>query len=271
MICYYLNSAGIKIDFMRYPYHLITGEFFDYEWEEMTYSNKIYGFGRRFFEKDLKIDVFCRKDEFAEAMNALEDAISVDRLNNAPGRLYVNGEYLSCFIKAVKKEEWEAGVYTIVTLSLISDMPFWISEEKRTFYRQTNAGANSGLDYPFDYNFEYMTSDVGIENWYINSAGACPFTLIIYGPVTNPRLLVNGHPYEVFTTLEVNEHLILDTRTHQITKYLSNGTTESLYNNRLMEQSVFDPIGPGAVTIAWPGTFGFDIDAYIERSEPLWR
>lgn len=38
-----------------------------------------------------------------------------------------------------------------------------------------------------------------------------------------------------------------------------------------MEQSVFDPIGPGPISVNWSGTFGFDITAYIERNEPTWQ
>lgn len=273
MICYYLNSRKEKIDLMKYPYRLITGNFYSYEWEEITYGSRIYGFCRQFFEKELQLDVFCKKSEFAEAMNRLEDVIAYDRMNMKPGKLYVNGEYLSCFVKAVKKDEWEAGIYTIVTLTIISDKPYWIDEEAKIFYSKNVGDTGEGyhLNYPFDYPFNYTVSGIGTEQWYIDHIGSCNFKMIIYGPVTNPRILINGYPYEVYTTLEDGEYLILDTRDHTIVKYILNGTTSNLYDNRRMEQSVFDPIGPELLNITWSGTFGFDITVFIERSEPRWK
>lgn len=271
MICYYQNSKGEILDLMKYPYRLITGNLFDYEWEETSYSNKIYGFQRRTFEKDLKLDVFCKKSEFNGCMDAMEMLISRDVIAGTPGKLHVNGEYLECYVKAVQKEEWEAGIYTIVTFTIISDRPFWISEESKSFYRRDDAGQEkTGLDYPFNYPFDYAMGDAGTEVWYLDAVGACPFTMVIYGPVTNPRLLINDNVYEIYTTLGDSEYLILDTNKHTIIKYLSNGTTSNLYNNRRMEQSVFDPLEPGRLTITWSGTFGFDLTAYIERSEPSW-
>ncbi len=271
MICYYENCKGERLDLMKPPYRLITADLFDYEWEETSYSNKIYGFQRKSFEKDLKLDVFCGKAEFRSCMDDLETIISRDVIEGVPGKLWVNGLYLECYIKAVKKEEWEAGIYTIVTLTIISDRPFWIKEEKKSFFRREEAGQiTSGLDYPFDYAFDYAVGDTGTQIWFLDSVGSCPFMLIVYGPVTNPRLSINDSVYEIYTTLGDSEYLILDSNNHTIIKYLSNGTTSNLFNNRRMEQSVFDPLTPGTQTITWSGTFGFDLTAYIERNEPTW-
>lgn len=270
MICYYENCKGEQLDLMKPPYRLITADLFDYEWEEIKYSNKIYGFQRTSFEKELKLDVFCRKSEFKGYMDALETLISRDVIEGIPGKLFVNEEYLECYIKGVKKEEWEAGVYTIVTLNMISDRPFWITESMQSFYKRDVEQIDTGLDYPFDYPFDYAIGNVGTQVWDLNAVGACPFTMIVYGPVENPRILINDNVYEVFTTLGETEYFILDSSSHTIVKYHSNGTTSSLYNNRRMEQSVFDPLRPGPQTITWSGTFGFDLTAYIERNEPTW-
>ncbi len=273
MICYYENSKGQKIDLMKYPYRLITGDFFNYEWSELTFNKHIYGFVRSKFEKKVKLDVFCSASEFADAMNHLEEIISIDVLRNIPGKIYVNGEYLSCYIKGVQKDEWEAGIYTIVTLAVLSDYPYWVSEVSKHFYAKNSAlneEESEFLDYPLRYDFDYTVSKVGTQIWSIDHTTSCPFILTVYGPATNPRILVNGRVIEVYTTLENNEYIILNSRKHTITKYLSNGTTQSLYNNRYMEQSVFESLDPGAVYVTWSGTFGFDILAYMERNEPRW-
>lgn len=270
MICYYENSDGKKIDLMSYPYRLITGTFFDYEWTETTYGNKIYGFSRASFKKEVKLDVFCKKSEFAGYMDNFENTVSRDVMQAIPGKLYVNNEYLECYVKAVKKEEWEARIYTIVTLTIVSDRPFWINESMKSFYKKTDEIIKTGLNYPFNYPFNYALSNTGTEFWELDHVGSCPFTMIVYGPVENPRILINDHIYEVYTTLTDNEYFILDTTAKTITKYLSNGTTENLFNSRRMEESVFEDLEPGPLRITWTGAFGFDLTIHIERSEPRW-
>ena len=388
MKCYYQNSRGKKINLMRSPYRLITGNFFDYEWDEIAYSGKIYGFSRKTFEKELKLDVFCSEAEFMDNMNHLESIFAEDVVNTTPGKLYVNGDYLTCYVKGDKKEEWEAGIYTIVTLTIVTDCPFWINEmpkqflkkkseeeifesknvfdgkwmiggyyvsnglygeisnsvvtqnkmvckggdrikvildkevsemiitywsedgtyiatyskankvkefvavapaESRAFaVRLTNPeltcenagiakivlnlslGGGKNLNYPFNYPFNYTVSDRGSETWQVEHIKPLPFYLIVYGPVTNPRILINNHPYEVFTTLETNEYMTIDSRTHKVLKHASNGTVINLYNNRRTEQSIFEPLSPGILSFNWQGTFGFDITIYVERNEPRW-
>ena len=154
----------------------------------------------------------------------LKTLISRDVIEGIPGKLFVNGEYLECYIKGVKKEEWEAGVYTIVTLNMISDRPFWITESMQSFYKRDVEQIDTGLDYPFDYPFDYAIGNVGTQVWDLNAVGACPFTMIVYGPVENPRILINDNVYEVFTTLGETEYFILDSSRSYIVKYHSNGT-----------------------------------------------
>ena len=164
MICYYQNSKQETISLTEYPYRLITGGIYDYEWDEITYSSKIYGFSRKIFEKELKLDVFCGQDEFADRMNDFESVISVDIASNTPGRLYVNGEYLSCYVKSVKKDDWEAGLYTIVTLGIISDYPFWVTEATKQFFKKSvsgKAGNGYNFNYPFNYPFNYTVTEIG--------------------------------------------------------------------------------------------------------------
>lgn len=271
MICRYVNSKGRTIDLMKSPYRLITGNFFSYEWEAISYGGKIYGFERKAFEKEVKLDVFCKKSEFAARMNELESVFSEDIFNETPGKLYVNGEYLACYISGIKKDEWEAGIYTIVTLTILSDHPFWISEQKKVFYRRDADATNEGLNYPHNYPHNYTVSGRGVVSWYIEHVTSSPFYLVIYGPVTDPRILINGQVYEVYTTLEANEYLTIDSRSNEIQKHMSNGTIVSLYDYRNKDESIFTQIPAGPLDFNWSGTFGYDMTVFVERNEPLWN
>lgn len=92
--------------------------------------------------------------------------------------------------------------------------------------------------------------------------------LTVYGPVENPRILVNGYPYQVNTTLYSNEYIAIDSRENTIIKTLANGQRVNIFDLRDKEQSVFEPMPGGDISFTWSGLFGFDLVLFNERSEP---
>ncbi len=73
----------------------------------------------------------------------------------------------------------------------------------------------------------------------------------------------------MFVTLESNEYLTVDSRTNEVVKHTDSGDI-SVYDLRGKEHSVFSKIPNGDLLISWNGSFGFDIVAFAERSEPEW-
>lgn len=61
---------------------------------------------------------------------------------------------------------------------------------------------------------------------------------------------------------------LTDPRDNTIVKYRSDGVRQDIYDSRAKQQSVFDLIAPGNIRVVWPGSFGFDLKLYCERSEP---
>ena len=96
------------------------------------------------------------------------------------------------------------------------------------------------------------------------------FEMIVYGPCINPKVLINGYPYEILTTLEGNEYLILNTAEQTIMKYLSNGPADNLFNARGYDYSVFEKIPPGLINVNWSGDFGIDLYVFLKRKEAAW-
>ena len=92
--------------------------------------------------------------------------------------------------------------------------------------------------------------------------------MIIYGPCVNPRVLINGYPYEILATIEAGEHVIIDSSENTIMKD-SDGKIVSLFNERGFEYSVFEPIPPGLLTFVW-SSFGFDLTIFKKRREAAW-
>ena len=126
------------------------------------------------------------------------------------------------------------------------------------------------MDFPEDFSFDFSPTKKGTAVWEVDHIIPSDFELIIYGPCVNPRILVNEYPYEVYVTLERNEYLIIDSRTNTVMRYLQNGTAQSAFNERSLENSVFKRIPEGLLNINWSGEFGFDLTLFLNRREPPW-
>ena len=96
-----------------------------------------------------------------------------------------------------------------------------------------------GWTFSADIPFDFTNEKRGSSSFEINHIIPSDFEMIVYGPCINPKVLINGYPYEILTTLESNEYLILNTAEQTITKYLSNGTTDNLFNVRGYDYSDF--------------------------------
>lgn len=260
MILYYENALGQKIDFMKRPYRAVEADIFEADWEAHSDG----------YEKRIEIDVMDKKGNFFDNMNALYDIIAVDADNNTYGKLCCNGSYIRCYVKKKEATGWKGNVYAYVTLTFVAPELAWITEEKKTFLPGSGRGQEGGFDYPHNFPYNYSAIDADIE-WNIKNTAPCDFAMIIYGTCVDPEIIINDHSYQVFTTLEANEYMIIDSRTQTITKHLESGSDINVYNDRSTMQSVFHKINPGRNIISWTHAFGFDIILYKSRKEPVWK
>lgn len=264
----YVNSRNQEVNLNKEPYKMLVSDLLDYEWEEVVYNNKIRGFGYSVSEKELNIDVFRGNGQTArDNMNDLTDIFETDVISGIPGRLYINDQYMNCFIKSSKKTGWETNEIIPCTYGLITDYPFWIKEQKRGFFPQ-NGVASSGLDYQFDYKHDYTGKQSGSEDWYIDHFAPSKFVMNIYGPCVNPKVDIGDNTVEIFDTVNENEYIQIDSRNHTVVKYMTNGFIKNLYDNRAKDKSIFNPMHYGNAIVSWNGTFGFDVTLFLERSEP---
>lgn len=271
---YYLSgSQNIKIDLTSWPYWMQTGDFLNYEksYTETQYHIRDLKNARK--DRYMTITVFGENEQdYYNNLNFLHEVFERDVVNLTPGRLYFQESYQSCYVIASAKTEWEDTDCMLDNeIRIIPADPSWIHEESHQFFAQSSSSATAGgLDFPFDFPFDFAESKTGFEQWNIDHYASSHFRMTIYGPCENPRILINGYPRQVFTSLEANEYLVIDSRDSTVIKHLSNGTTVSVYNSRQFQPSIFEKIPSGLLDIDWSGTFGFDITLYIERSEPKW-
>lgn len=284
---YYVNNRGDRIDLSDYPYIFQEGNLlnwtYSYSTDSLATRDVTYGYKMSAKTIPVKVAVLCdytiqleeRKEQWKEAVDHLADVVQADVIDGKDGRLYTDtGFYLSCKIIGSEKTDWRMGLPIMFnTLTVLSDNPVWIREETKEFFSQSEVPApeNGFLDYEYDYEYDYTAQKIGISDWYIDHYQANEFKMTIFGPCVNPRILVNGYPYEVFDTLEAGEYIVIDSRDNSVVKHLVNGTTQNVYDLRAKDQSVFEPIPSGYLNISWSGAFGFEITLYIERGEPRWK
>lgn len=260
MIAYYENSKGEILNLTKAPFRTVEADWFDSAWEESDSG----------YEKTVNIDVFGKRAEFAQNMEQLYSILAVDAEEGTYGKLYVNDTFLRCRIQSSTKDSWKGYVYAEAELTFIAPELSWVTEVTRQFSPRSEASGPGGLDFPYDHPFDFADEDLGVATWEIDHVRSSEFQLIMYGPCTNPYVLINNHAYAVYTDLEDGEYLIIDSRSSTVYKYLSNGTVENLFHDRGLADSVFEPIPSGLLRINWSGAFGFDLTLFLERREARW-
>lgn len=274
---YYMSGMGNeKICLDHEPYWIQTGDLLDYEWHYADRNNKIRGFKKEINEKTVTLSIFGNTEkDYAQNWNHLHEVFERDIKNMTPGKLYFGSSYLKCFVTSSKKADWEwdCGI-TDNEIVFLTDSDVWIEEYSKTLSPQTGVGKaaiSEGLEYPYDYKYDYAPGKSGIDIWNIDHFASSEFKMIIYGPCADPEIHINDHKYIVYDTLEKNDYIVIDSRDHTVIKHLSNGYKQNLFDKRGKEYSVFERIPDGTVMINWSGTFGFDITLFLERSEPKWN
>ncbi len=273
---YYVNSNNEKIDLLEPPYMLQTGELFGYKWnyeskQRLGGGGKITNIRKDLEERTLTLSIVnYGVENYEEAIDYLHEITDIDVLKKTPGRLYVGGMYLNCYVTASEKSEWEpeAG-YIDVSLTLAVEYPMWVGENPYTFH-SFGVSSTDNKRYPGRYPYRYangMNSTYIINPHFTNSN----FELIIYGPAVNPMVTIGGVPYLVNVILEEDEYLAIDSRSRTIIKATKNGERENLYHNRQKGRNFFRKISPGRQSISWTGKFDFDLIIYEERGEPKWK
>ena len=276
----YENSQGIRIDLSTFPYYLQDEPLYDFEWEaDLTSSGTKKSILTRFTRnsKRLQMDLVIHADSQAQFEYYLDQFFRIteyDVIAKTPGRLILKdtGEYISCYVVSSENSMWQNGIRTNVKkIAFLFTYPFWIKEVSRSFLPQTDTGeGDSFLDYNHDYAYDYMHGVKGVREWYIDHYTDSEFEMTIFGYCVNPVIRINGYPYQIYTTLEANDYLVIKSKDNEVTKWISGVVQQNAFDFRSKENSVFERIPSGKLIFTWEGTYGFDLKLFLERSEPQW-
>ena len=234
---------------------------------QLQFGQRVSSFKRDPITYDTTL-LFYGSQQYRKAIiEALHEDFELDVRTMRTGRIIWGDFYIDCYASSSSTEPDENLLWTDNKITFFCPYPFWIKEETKEFYPQEVPAGQTYLDYPFDYAYDYYYGNPGIATWHSDFPFTSEFKLIIYGPVSNPRILINNYPYQVNDTLGENEYLVIDSRKHTVTKY-TGGQTVDIFDYRDKTKSVFEPISAGTLRFNWSGAFGFSLTLYEERSEP---
>ena len=270
----YIASSGHTYDLITEGSLVKDANFHTWEWEligtDLQFGQRISNIQKAPTAYSATIIAYGSRDARKAYLDALHEDFESDIRNKTPGRIVWGDYYIECFVIKSTTAPDEVPTWTDNKIEIFCPYPFWIRDNKKSFYPLTAPGAETFLDYPYDYDYDYAFGEVGTAVWETGFPFPSAFELTIYGPATNPKVTIAGHPYQINVTLEDGEYLILNSKNYTITQYLLSGQQENIFDNRDKSNSVFEPIPGGDIDFIWSGAFGFDLMLYNERSEPRW-
>lgn len=271
----YECSDDTLIDLMKNPVFAQESEsLLDNKWNYTTIASvgnmaKIKSFYKDVQESSLKLSIMADSAEQFNKINyQLHRCFERDIRNLTPGKLWWNDFYKEVFVIDCSNNEFEEYFESVEkSCKVISLYSFWI---KKNIFRYSAAAGNDGLlDYPYDYGFDY---DCSQHQEIINNEGIgeANFEIVFYGPAENPCVTVNGHDYELFTTLGEGEYAVINSITKKIKQYSIKGEETNIFHLRNKENYVFKKIPEGINFVSRNRFNGVDITLYDERGEPEW-
>lgn len=269
----YENHLGQRFIGLENKVYLNSNELRDYSWDYDLINNRISRFYRAPKGRKLPLVVCCAtEEEAADVKNRLLDIAEIDVESMKPGKIYTGEYYTTGYITESKKKDYRIhGRFCSIDLVLTSSDPAWCMDKTYTFGGSQGAGqaGPSGTDYPFEYKYDYSvtTNSRQIVN---DTVRGSKFRLKIYGEVTDPTVMINGHEYRVNGMVKAGESLVIDSQTKTITLITATGAKLNWFNNRGRLDYIFEPIPPGLSNVLYNGSFKFDLTVIEERSEPKW-
>ncbi|MBQ3230417.1 MAG: hypothetical protein IJB49_05300 [Clostridia bacterium] len=276
---FYENSQGTQIRFDGANIRVKESDLRDFTWSYSLshkpngYGSRLNRFSRPAIEKSIGLSIRGRsREECIEALNALHAATEADITRGKPGRLYLDGQYLICYLGISSKiEAWRGGFHFLEkTLTILVLAPFWYTEVTQAFRAGEVDSSQYGKRYNGRYPYQYGT---GYANkiLYNDHHSEAPAIITIYGPCEDPQIYIAGNLYGISGAgAGDGERIVLDQLERTIYRVSVKGETTNLFDYRIKTSDQFIPIPSGDVAVQFSGEFGFDVKLMQQRSEPKW-
>lgn len=269
---YYENNRGERVVFGGKNIFVNHSDLRDYQWMYDAENELISNIRRGVSEKTLPaIFVGSSGEECISARNNAFVTFERDVIEKKKGRICIGDYYLNCWIFATANTEYlYTERYLKTEFRIVTDDPAW-HRKKLMEFRQVSIDRNNGIDFPFEFLFDFQVSPVSTESIINDFAfGNTDFIITIYGPAQDPSIKIGGHTYRMNCTLYDGERIIINSAKKTISRFGIDGSIQNYFNHRYKQESIFQKIADGRQELIWNGTFGFDLELVDSVSEPPW-
>ena len=268
----YIASSGNVYDLTTKDIIHRVASYYNWAWKaegaKRQYGLRVSSFSREAAQYEAELIFDARNPAEARRMiQALHNDFENDMRRMTPGRLVWGDYYIDCYINGSEVENISFWKWLVNTIQVYAPYPFWIKEEHVTLSTAEEV-YGTYLDYTYDYSYDYAAPAVGEKNVYSESPFTSEFRLVIYGEAVNPRIVVNGYPYVLYTTIPAGSYVIIDSKQRTIMMYGAGGQKTNIFDFRNKTDSIFEKLPAGNLSIVWDSTFGADLTIYREQAEP---
>ena len=271
----YATAGGVVTDLNSWPYRWDSINLHDYDWG-YSLTRKTTGYGSRISDLtkegrayDVTLLVYnTDQSVITTALNALHAIFEAAVLAQQPGRLYVDGQYVTGYFLSSKKAEYtDDKAYIRLALQFVTGSPFWTTDAVFTFPTYTPSGGGWILPSAMPMWLDAGLSGTALENDHFAASNAL---IKIFGAATDPEFYVGSTVYKILGTIAAGDRVEIDQANRTVTYISSTGARANWFDHRNKVYSVFTPIPAGSNTLYYDGSFAIEVTLYQERSEPLW-
>lgn len=267
----YIASSGNMYDLTTRDILHRKADYFDWTWKvegaKKQYGSRVSRVSREPAQYEPELIFGRNQKNLRQTIQALHNDFENDMRRLQPGRIVWGDWYIDCFVNASKVDNLSFWKWISNKIQIYAPYPFWIKEEKVVL--STTPESTSGfLDYPYDYMYDFTAPTIGEKVVPSDSPFTSEFRMVIYGLAVNPRIVINGYPYILYTTIPSGSYVIVDSKQRTIMMYGINGQKTNIFDFRNKSDSIFEKIPAGNLDIVWDATFGVDLTIFREKSEP---
>lgn len=236
------------------------------------FGGRVTRFTRGVTERSIRVGVRGRELDFVNRIEKLHALTEIDILANKPGRLWLKEEYIRCYL-AVSSDlntYSRRGYFAEKEMTVLLVDPFWTREIELRFEEQeqlpiiTDAKRYLGRN-PMKYaGTKYAISTINNEHY-----ASCSAIIIFDSAGENPSAVINGHTYQVGTTIKAGEKVIINQLEKTLTHVTTEGRETNIFDLRNKSEDVFMPIASGEQDVLYRNAFTLVL--LQQRSEPRWN
>lgn len=268
----YRNSRGDEFDFDARGVYARPDPIMDWAYDASEMNGHISRYTRGSSDIEFEVDM-TDPGLLRSQMDALYSVAAYDIARDATGTL-VQGEWSipAALVSSSKTGWWLPDGPARYTLKFHSASPWWERASTREFLPASRS--EGGLDYPFDYDFDYGIA-YGSESLHVGGDYPADFLLRVYGPASDPNVIIDGNSYTVAVEIPAGGLLEVDTKAGTVVLRDSSGVEVNAFPDAPGDGAgsgryILEQLKPGDLPVTWDGGFGFDLTVYEKRDERTW-